>query len=463
MSWKFIGRARELAALESQYRSPESNFIPVYGRRRVGKSELILHFRGGRPGIYFVGKQAPTAFQVREFLRTAAVALNEPLLATTDFSDWKTALSQVVQRWHGPEKLILILDEFQWMVAEDRSLPSVVQELWDREWQHSNKVMLIVAGSYVGFMEREVLGSQKPLGGRRTSRILLEPFKFWEAAQFHPQLSREDQARIYFITGGIPTYLLAFKQIHSIEQNICGTLLDEFSPLSHEPEFLLREELQGLERFQAVLDTLASGRRSLAEIAKAVGVDSRSITYQLQTLTALGYVERVLPLSASDAAVRHVRYGLADAFLRFWYRFVFPNQSSIRANPAAAFKDFIAGDLEAYFGQCFERLCREALPRIYLHDKLNTAYRIGEYWDKRVQIDLVGLREDNWIDLGECKWGSVPSVPTLIDDLESRLKLFPNENNASLGRLIFTRRPVKAPKNGGPIRFFSLADLYSLT
>jgi len=461
MNWKFIGRARELAALEEQYRDPESNFIPIYGRRRVGKSELILHFKRNRPCIYFVGKQAPAALQIREFLRTAARAVDEPLLAMANVTDWKSSLSEVVRRWRGPGKLILVLDEFQWLAEEDRSLPSVMQELWDREWQHSGKLMLILAGSYVGFMEREVLGSQKPLGGRRTAQILLEPFQFWEAGQFHPNLSREDQARVYFLTGGIPLYLLAFKQNKSIEQNICSTFLDEFSPLSHEPEFLLREELQGLERFQAVLDTLASGRKPLNEIAKAVGVDSRSITYQLKTLTGLGYVERVLPLTSREAPARHVRYGLRDAFLRFWYRFIFPNQSLIRANPAAAFKDIIAGELESYFGQCFERLCREALARIYEKERVAAAYKVGEYWDKRVQIDVVGVRQDNWIDLGECRWGSVTSVPELVAEMENRVKLYPNSTNASVGRLIFTRRPVKA-RGERLARFFSLEDLYAV-
>lgn len=462
MSWKFIGRRRELAALEAQYRAPESNFIPVYGRRRVGKSELILHFLQERPGLYFVGKQAPAGFQITEFLRTAAKALQEPLLARAGFTDWRPALSEVAARWRGPEKLILVLDEFQWMVAEDRSLPSVVQELWDREWQHSGKLMLILAGSYVGFMEREVLGSRQPLGGRRTAQILLEPFKFREAAQFHPHLALEDQARAYFITGGIPLYLLAFRQEKSIEQNICATLLDEFSPLSHEPEFLLREELQGLERFQAVLDILATGRKPLHEIAKAMGADSRSISYQLQTLTALGYAERVLPLTAQAAPARHVRYGLGDAFLRFWYRFVFPNQSLIRANPVAAYKDLIAGELEAYFGQCFERLCREALGRIYRQDQVRSAFRIGEYWDPRVQIDVVGLREDHWIDLGECKWSGVPPAPELVAELENRVRLYPNPGQATLGRLIFTRRPLKAAARQAAARWFSLEDLYGL-
>ena len=162
--WHFVGRERELDALEKQYLLPESNLIPIYGRRRVGKSELILHFKGDRPGVYFVGKQAPTSLQIHEFLITAADALEMPLLGKTAIADWKTALSETVRAWTKPRKLILVLDEFQWSVEQDRSLPSVLQELWDREWQHTGKVMLIIAGSYVSFMEREVLGSKQPLG-----------------------------------------------------------------------------------------------------------------------------------------------------------------------------------------------------------------------------------------------------------------------------------------------------------
>ncbi len=85
-----------------------------------------------------------------------------------------------------------------------------------------------------------------------------------------------------------------------------------------------------------------------------------------------------------------------------------------------------------------------------------------EYWDKQVQIDVVGLRHDNWIDLGECKWGSVPSVPQLIAEVEAKVKPYPNKDNATLGRLVFTRRRVKAPKAWTTTRFLSLEDLYSM-
>ena len=461
VSWRFIGRARELAALEAQYRQPDSTFIPVYGRRRVGKSELILHFKRDRPCIYFVGKQAPTGLQVQEFLRTAAKVLNEPLLAKAGLAGWGAALAEAVRRWRGRQKLILVLDEFQWMVEEDPSLPSVVQELWDREWQHSGKLMLILAGSYLGFMERHVLGSQKPLGGRRTRRFSSSRSRSGKRLSSTRTSPGKTRPASTSSPAAYLLYLLAFRPKKSVEQSICDTLLDEFSPLSHEPEFLLREELHGLERFQAVLDTLASGRKPVKEIARSVEVDARSITYQLQTLSALGYVERVLPLTAREPAARHVRYGLRDAFLRFWYRFVFPNQSLIRASPAAAFQDLIAGELEAYFGQCFERLCREALGGVYVRERVTAAYRTGEYWDKRVQIDVVGLRQDNWIDLGECRWGNVRSVPELLSELETRVKFYPNADNATLGRLLFTRCRVKAPKRESSARFYSLEDLYT--
>ncbi|NJL27682.1 MAG: hypothetical protein HC897_07165 [Thermoanaerobaculia bacterium] len=119
----FIGRHDELAVLEAAYREPGSAFLPVYGRRRVGKSELILHFLQGKPGIYFLGKKAPAALQVREFLTEAATALGEPLLAGFATENWGQALDAVVDRFHGEGKLVLALDEFQWSAGASPSCP----------------------------------------------------------------------------------------------------------------------------------------------------------------------------------------------------------------------------------------------------------------------------------------------------------------------------------------------------
>jgi AAA+ ATPase superfamily predicted ATPase len=273
----FVGRQRELALLEEAHAARRSALIPIYGRRRVGKSELILKFLRGKPGLYFLGKAAPAALQIREFLREAARSLQEPLLASLSVESWSDALAAVIGRWRGPGKLPLVLDEFQWIAGASPELPSVLQELWDRSWSRTGRVMLILCGSYVGFMEREVLGKKSPLFGRRTAQIQLSPFSYREAALFHPGWSLVERAKAYFICGGIPLYLQQFHKGQSVEKNIEAQLLDEFAPLYREPEFLLREELRDVENYHAVLMAIAAECSTNQAIAKKTGLPERSL------------------------------------------------------------------------------------------------------------------------------------------------------------------------------------------
>jgi AAA+ ATPase superfamily predicted ATPase len=458
----FRGRKAEARALEAAWRDTASAFIPVYGRRRVGKSELIVRFMSGKGGIYYVGKRAPGDSQIQEFLETAARALNEPLLAQARVNGWREALELVVKRWPGKQKLILALDEFQWMAEAAPELPSVIQELWDRQWAKSGRVMLILCGSYLGFMEREVLGKKSPLFGRRTAQMLLRPFDYLEAAEFHPNYSAADRARVYAICGGIPMYLLAFDGRQSVEQNISNRILDDLAVLAREPEFLLREELRDLIPYHAILMALAQGATAPAQLSGATGIDGRGLSYYLQNLMELGYVQRRLPLSGGRASPRAVRYALEDPFLRFWFRFVFPHQSVLRLlGPERGFAEIIKPEIEAYYGRCFERLCREALPLLYRKEGVRAAFEIGEYWGKEVQIDVVGVRQDGWIDLGECKWGDVSSMAALDAELEAKVERYPNPRNVTIGRHLFVRS-LKARAKTPEARVHTLRDLYEL-
>lgn len=458
----FIGRRRELQMLEAAYASTASAFVPVYGRRRVGKSELILRFLRGKPSVYYVGKQATPSMQMHELLLQAASSLEEPLLAGYSTSNWKTTLTAIVDRWRGPGKLVLALDEFQWTAAASPELPSVLQELWDRQWRASGSIVLILCGSMVGFMEREVLGKSSPLFGRRTGQIALRPFGYQEAAEFHPTLSTVERARTYFICGGIPLYLRCFSPSCSVETNIAATLLNEFAPLYREPEFLLREELREVETYYAVLMALASGSATNKMIAAETGIGERGLHYYLQQLVELGYVARGHPLIGRLPAARHVRYSLDDPLLRFWFRFVYPNISLIHQRGAQqALRDRIRPGLEAYYGQCFERLCREALPVLYDRENVAASFQVGEYWDKTTQIDVVGYRDDGWTDLGECKWGAVRSIPRLREELEGKVRAYPNSRGATIGRRLFIRTRAHADSRlSGPTLLHTLQDLY---
>lgn len=458
----FIGRQKELSLLEDAYATKQSALIPVYGRRRVGKSELILRFLGSKPGIYYLGKTAPAALQIREFLKEAARALDEPLLSSLTANSWSEVFAAVTNKCKSRAKFVIVLDEFQWMVEASPELPSVLQENWDRSWKNSSNMVIILCGSYIGFMEREVLGRKSPLFGRRTAQILLRPFSYLEAAEFHPRWSLLNRALVYFICGGIPLYLRFFNQAHSLERNIEVKLLDEFGPLFREPEFLLREELRDVENYYAVLTALAAGCATNQAIASQTGIPERSLHYYIQQLRALGYITRRFPLTGEKPNPRQVRYALQDPLLRFWFRFVFPNLSFIQQmGPRRSMSERIRPELDAYFGLCFERLCRQALPVIYDREGVSTAFEVGEYWDKAVQIDVVGVRNDHWTDLGECKWGTVRSYKKFLEDLEKKVRAYPNKRGATICKRVFLRKKPGAKIQGtSDVHWYGLEDLY---
>ena len=461
---RFVGRGAELGLLQRAFQSPRSEFIPVYGRRRVGKSELILKFMARKPGVYYLGQQSSPALQVREFLAEAARALGTPLLAELRVAGWRQALRTVTEQWTGANpgtKLVLALDEFQWIAAASPSLLSELQHCWDRWWRDSGNVVLLLCGSYLGFMEREVLGRKSPLYGRRTAQIHLQPFGYRDAARFHPRWSPVDQAKAYFLVGGLPQYLLCLDDSRSIDANIREHLLAEFAPLFHEPVFLLREELREIAPYQAVLHAVATAHGTAPAIAAATGLAERNLHYYLQQLIGLGYLQRRYPLERRRPNPRQVRFAIDDPLLRFWFRFVFPNVSVIRGSgPARAFADRIAPSLEAWFGSCFERLCREALPLIYEREGVAAGFEVGEFWSPQTQIDVIGMRDDNWTDLGECKWGTVRSPRALEAELERKLQQYPNSRGATLGRRYFTRRKPAARREADG--WYSLEDLYAL-
>ncbi|MEQ9320386.1 MAG: ATP-binding protein [Polyangiaceae bacterium] len=457
---RFVGRDRELETLEHAHRSRRGAFVVVYGRRRVGKTALLRRFVTDRPAIYLHGTRAPRELQVRELLREAAAVLSEPLLERVGDLSWKEALTACVERHHGSDKLVLVLDEFQWLADTSPELMGVLQELWDRHWQHDGKVMVVLCGSFVGFMEREVLGRKSPLFGRRTAQILLRPFDYRQAAAFHPSYAVADKAKAYFVCGGIPHYLRLFDAERSVEQNIAAQILHEHGPLFREADFLLREELREVESYWAILVRLAKGAATPGDLASDTPV-GQSVHYYLKQLVELGYVERVFPLTRRRPKLTDVRYRLADPMLRFWFRFVQPNQSFLqRYGGKRGLRERIKPQLDAYFGGAFERLCRQGVLALHDREGVDGPTDVGSFWSKEVQIDVVALRADDWIELAECKWGRVRSAGKLVDELEAKVPLYPNPRGHTVVRRLFTSKPIARAEDTAGLRWHTLDDLY---
>ncbi len=458
----FIGRARELATLEAAFADDRAHLWPVYGRRRVGKTALLRRFCADRPSLFFTGSEAPAGPQQKLLLETAAATFRSPLLAQVAPSGWHQVLELVVNEGlrQTQGKLIVVLDEFQWLAATSPELPSVLQALWDSTWAPSGRVMLILCGSYIGFMEREVLGRKSPLFGRRTGRILLEPLDFREARQFHPDYSLVDAARTWFLCGGIPHHLKAFRQERSVEENLRDVVLDPFGALHAEPDYLLREELRDLPSYHAVLMAIAGGARRAKDIAAASTVPPARLSYYLGQLVGLRYVRKRYPLTgAAKPNPKSVRYEVADPLLQFWFRFVYPHPGALEAQGAARFLEtHVRPGLASWFGTRFEALCREATTLLYRAEDVPGGFEVGSFWSARTQIDVVVLRGDGRTDLGECKWADLPRWRPALEQLERRLPDYPNARGASLGRLIFARRGPATPLPG--VRCLDLAALY---
>ena len=147
--------------------------------------------------------------------------------------------------------------------------------------------------------------------------------------------------------------------------------------------------------------------------------------------------------------------------LRFWFRFVFPNVSFVlQMGDERAFTERVAPQLDAFYGEGFERLCLQALPALYQREGVTAAFEVGEYWSRDLQIDVVGLRDDDWTDLGECRFGRVRSARALADELADKVRRYPNPRNATLGKRIFTRDPIPPSRRVSGVRYHCLADLY---
>jgi uncharacterized protein len=218
--------------------------------------------------------------------------------------------------------------------------------------------------------------------------------------------------------------------------------------------------LREVESYYAILLAVAAGHTTSQDIARQAGIEARSLSYYLQQLLELGYLRRRHPLTSERPSARHVRYDLDDPLLRFWFRFSRIRVTSATWEPERALKDLIP-HLDAYFGGCFESLCREALPWLYRREGLTAAFNMGEYWSRDVQIDVGGVRDDGWTDLGECKWGTVRSPASVEQELEEKVRAYPNRRGATIGRRIFVRQAPPGAREAGGARWHGLEELYT--
>lgn len=422
----FIGRERELAALNRLYMSDKFEFAVIYGRRRVGKTALINQFIKGKNAIYFMGVESNGKQNLENFSRSI-LEYRTGIGTESTFLSFQAALEYVF-RLSEKERLILAIDEYPYVARSSKSLASTLQLLID-QYKNRSKLMLILCGSSMSYMEDHVLAYKAPLYGRRTAQLKIVPFDFGETCRYFQHFSDEDKALVYGIVGGTPQYLLQMDDKLSIEDNIKNTYLNPASALFEEPESLLRQEVREPALYNAVITAIATGSSRMSEIASKVGEDTNICSVYVKNLVALGIIRKETPYG--EKASRKAIYAIEDNLFRFWYRFV-PENNSIIARGAAdlAYKR-IEPLLPDYMGKVFEEICKQYLWKLLLAGKCPVEFSsLGRWWGtdpnekRQAEIDILAEQDRDTALFGECKWTNEKTDLGVLETLVKRSNLF---------------------------------------
>ncbi|MDY2628674.1 MAG: ATP-binding protein [Lachnospiraceae bacterium] len=459
----FIGRERELASLNRMYASDRFEFAVIYGRRRVGKTALISRFISDKTAVYFMGVESNAKQNLENFSRSI-MEFRGDMYADTSFLSFQSALEYVFQLAEK-ERIILAIDEYPYVARSSESLASTLQLLIDK-YKENSKLMLILCGSSMSYMEDHVLAYKAPLYGRRTAQMKILPFDFADTCRYFKNFSDMDKALIYGIVGGTPQYFLQMDDRLSMEENIKNTFLNPTSSLFEEPENLLKQEVREPALYNAIITAIATGASRMADISAKVGESTSVCTSYLKNLVELGLVRKETPYG--EKASRRSIYVIDDNMFRFWYRFV-PANSSIIARGAAdlAYKR-IEPLLSDYMGRIFEQICTQYLWKLLLDGKSPVEFsELGRWWGtdpstrSQTEIDIMGEQDKNTALFGECKWTNEKVDLGVLETLKKRSGLF-HHRNVSLylfSRTGFTSGCIDAANEAGNVRLITYHDV----
>ena len=403
----FYCREEELKTMNRRYEKGRFECIVIYGRRRVGKTALINEFCKGKSTVYFSALSASSQENLEALSKAIYTCKNPDTSAAPTYRSYEDALDEITAM-AKQQRLVFVIDEYPYLAKAEKSFSSRLQHIIDHQWQNS-QLYLILCGSSMSFMEYQVLGYESPLYGRRTAQFKIHALTYWEMTQFHPNLSLQDQALLYGVTGGIPHYINKLDVEDDLDQALLENLFTTSSYLFEEPENLLKQELREPAIYNSVISAIAGGARRLNEIATKVGLESGVCTKYLKVLLNLGILKKETPITEKPG--KKTIYMIEDNFFRFWYRFVPRNMSVISAGRMSLVYEQAAKKYYPdYMGLVFEKMCQEYLIR-YAKNLPILLNSVGQWWGtdsktrKEVQIDIVGTPvEGNEYLIGSCKY-----------------------------------------------------------
>ncbi|ASJ09480.1 ATPase [Thermococcus siculi] len=410
----FIDREKELTFMESLW-NRDNSFLPIYGRRRVGKTRLVKEFIGGKPSVYYLARNSTYRDNLLEFSRVVLERYPSPYLTPSSFSSFADVFKYLSERG----KLVVVIDEFPYLIQSDKRVLSEFQYIVD-EVVRSSKMHLILVGSSVGMMEEHVLSQKSPLYGRRDGQIRLQPLDFFSSWKLLG-VDVEEVVKIYGVTGGIPAYLLLFKRFEDVKD----VSFTKRGFLYAEGDFLLSSELREPRVYKLILKAVAEGRRRFNEISNFTGIPRSNLFKYVEVLERLGFLRREVPVTASPKT-KNTRYAIADNYMAFYFRFVERYRNEVELESLDFWGEFLE-DYNRYLGGVFEGVSKEFLLGLNKAEKLPFRFtKIGRWWHKEEEIDLVALNERERKALFvEVKWKELSERESrgILRDLERKAEM----------------------------------------
>jgi AAA+ ATPase superfamily predicted ATPase len=460
----FVDRQEELVRLDRIASSEEGGLAVVYGRRRVGKTRLLLEWTKKHSGVYTVADQSVAELQRRYFAEAVAVRL--PGFAEVEYRDWRSLLSRLAREaqvagWRGP----LIFDELPYLVLASPELPSVLQRWIDHEAREA-RLAVAIAGSSQRMMQGFVLSSDAPLFGRAREILEIQPLSPAYLREVFEVKDGVLWGELYTAWGGIPRYWELAREIGGdVPTQVEHLVLDPLGPLHREPDRLLLEEIPSALETRPLLDAIGAGAHRVSEIAGRLGRPATSMARPLDRLVGLGLVRRELPFGETEKGSKRALYKIADPFFRLWFRVVAPYRAQLASGTPAARRRLLARFWDSLCAQGWEELCRQQVP--HMPEEWGPAarwwHRTQPEWDV-VSESLDGER----VLLGEVKWSAQPFDRKARDPILHELAakpappLPPRLSGTRIVRCLFVPEITgKAEAEAGGPRLITAADLLS--
>ena len=405
---EFLDRNDEMRRLDTALREGGA-FAVIWGRRRVGKSRLLLEWCRRHGGLYTVADQSAPAVQ-RRYL-AAAVAERFSGFGDVDYPDWHAFLSRLAAEataahWPGP----LVLDELPYLVAADPAIVGVLQNWLDGP---GRRLTFVTSGSSVRMMHSAILGGGAPLYGRAAQAFAVRPLRAGYLRDVFREASPSDLIRAYAVWGGIPRYWeLAEPFGDDLDAAVDSLVLDPSGPLHDEPERLLQSEMPPAMALRPLLDVIGNGANRVSEIAGRLGRPASSLAGPLASLVEMGLVRREIPFGSNPRSGKRSLYRIADPFLRLWFRVVAPNHAALAEAPGETRLLYWHRNRAALEGEAWEELCRMATATLH---RAETPIRdcgpfepAQRYWrGGEPELDVVARSVDGQrLLVGEAKWSA---------------------------------------------------------